>query len=552
MATASSASNAPAPNARSRSFGLSRPIRLLNVEQDGTFSLSAEAGDLLPPKEVPVKVIAVAGLYRTGKSFLLNLLAEQHGADKQFRVGHTTNACTHGIHMWLACDDSICYILLDCEGSGSLEGDRTRDARLFALAVLFSSVFIFNSRGALEETSIQALSLVTNLAWEIQKKAGTELPPPTFLWVLRDTFLKLEDPAGNAITSDEYLSMCLEDETAKRSPRARSAREKLCQLFQDRHLHTLVQPTTEENDLQNLSSLSHERLRPDFLDQVQRLRKKAFAISPKKGLKGKPILPRQWWSFIEACVECMNSASCPVVVDMWTAMGHKECSRALIQGREEFDRILSTATKSATSTQQANLVKKAHTEAMAKFRSVAIGDSIKEYADELEEEIERKANALRNERELKDTNAAKETLARIWRRDVTEPIEVAQRMRTIFDLDAAVEKVREAFLLECKLPNALSIYEDYVSIKVEEADALCAIPPEEEVIDPVVEEQARKELWQLPKPKSLDLLEVKPIVNGHSNPGDSRRASLESAKDERIAELEAALAAKNKACCVIQ
>jgi hypothetical protein len=46
----------------------------------------------------PIAVLAVAGMYRTGKSFLLNQLVDAPG----FRVGSTTESCTRGIWMWVA------------------------------------------------------------------------------------------------------------------------------------------------------------------------------------------------------------------------------------------------------------------------------------------------------------------------------------------------------------------------------------------------------------------------------------------------------------------
>lgn len=49
--------------------------------------------------ESPVSVVAVAGMYRTGKSYLLNkiILDRQKG----FEVGPTVNPCTKGI--WVYC-----------------------------------------------------------------------------------------------------------------------------------------------------------------------------------------------------------------------------------------------------------------------------------------------------------------------------------------------------------------------------------------------------------------------------------------------------------------
>eukprot|EP00397_Hematodinium_sp_SG-2012_P017342 GEMP01017729.1.p1 GENE.GEMP01017729.1~~GEMP01017729.1.p1 ORF type:complete len:541 (+),score=164.08 GEMP01017729.1:118-1740(+) len=539
----------------SRDFGLSEPIQLLSVDQDGSFLLHPHARELLPAKEVPIKVIAVCGLYRTGKSFLLNLLADQHGGDNRFQVGATTNACTHGMHMWLASDASTCYILLDCEGSGSLDGDRTRDARLFALAVLFSSVFVFNSRGALDENSIQALSLVTNLAWEIQKAAGSPLPAPAFMWILRDVFLRLEDQSGHAITTDQYLSQCLEDETAKRSDEARDARVKLCQLFEDRHLHTLMQPVVEEGELQNLSSLPKDRLRPDFLDQVERLRKKVFAIPPKRGVTGKPLLPHQWWSFLEACVEKMNTENAPVIVDMWTAMGHRECHRGVQVAREEFDRLVATNPLHASSpAQYSNLLKRARAEALAKFEAIAIGDGIAEYKAELTEELEQHARVMLAKREQDAAEDARKKLVSWWAQDVMDPLDAANRMHTHFDLDDAIERVRARFLLECAaVPHAEDIYEDYAALKVDEAKALVHVEEEPEV------QEYHEDLWELPAARPVDLHDV-----DHPRPlnGDRRSTGSTNGHDTDAVVAEIAAKVKDKpvepeekpakSCCVVQ
>ncbi len=56
------------------------------------FKLTNEAKDFLASIQGPLGVVAVAGLYRTGKSYLLNrmLLNRSNG----FGVGPTINPCT--------------------------------------------------------------------------------------------------------------------------------------------------------------------------------------------------------------------------------------------------------------------------------------------------------------------------------------------------------------------------------------------------------------------------------------------------------------------------
>lgn len=65
-------------------------------------------------------------------------------------------------------------IVLDSEGIGALEEDSNHDTRIFSLAVLLSSMFIYNSVGALDEGALQGLSLVTSLAKHIRLKSTVE------------------------------------------------------------------------------------------------------------------------------------------------------------------------------------------------------------------------------------------------------------------------------------------------------------------------------------------------------------------------------------------
>lgn len=62
------------------------------------YVLSTEAEQFLRSVPAPIGVVSVAGLYRTGKSYLLNkmLLNRNNG----FGVGPTINPCTKGLWCW--------------------------------------------------------------------------------------------------------------------------------------------------------------------------------------------------------------------------------------------------------------------------------------------------------------------------------------------------------------------------------------------------------------------------------------------------------------------
>lgn len=124
-------------------------------------------------------VVSVAGLYRTGKSYLLNrmLLNKSSG----FGVGSTINACTKGLWCWgtpikgtTPDGDRINVIIVDSEGIGALDEDQNHDTKIFTLAVLSASTFIYNSVGSIDENALQNLSLVVNLSKNIQINAHSE------------------------------------------------------------------------------------------------------------------------------------------------------------------------------------------------------------------------------------------------------------------------------------------------------------------------------------------------------------------------------------------
>ena len=70
--------------------------------------------------------------------------------------------------------------------------------KIFCLAVLLSTTFIYNSVGNIDENALQTLSLVLNLVGNIDQESKTS--KPSFIWVVRDFSLQLIDEKGNKIS----------------------------------------------------------------------------------------------------------------------------------------------------------------------------------------------------------------------------------------------------------------------------------------------------------------------------------------------------------------
>lgn len=71
--------------------------------------------------------------------------------------------------MWGVDSAGSNLLFLDCEGFGSTDSDRTRDAKLMSLCLILSSVFLLNTKGVLNESLFNSLSLVCKMAEHIEE-----------------------------------------------------------------------------------------------------------------------------------------------------------------------------------------------------------------------------------------------------------------------------------------------------------------------------------------------------------------------------------------------
>ena len=184
--------------------------------RDGQYHVGQAAVEFLASLNAPLAVVAVAGAYRTGKSFLLNRVLLRRG--NGFGVGGTVNACTKGIWLWTEPIEleGKQVLIMDTEGLGAVNATDTHDSRIFALALLLSSYFIYNSVGTIGEAAISTLSLVANLSKHIRLQSSDESSAaelaeyfPDFMWVVRDFALELVDEKGDRIMPQQYLDLSL-------------------------------------------------------------------------------------------------------------------------------------------------------------------------------------------------------------------------------------------------------------------------------------------------------------------------------------------------------
>ncbi|KAM5151687.1 guanylate-binding protein 1-like [Mantella aurantiaca] len=247
------------------------PICLIESKVDDKLEVNPVAINILSKINQPVVVVAIVGLYRTGKSYLMNKLA---GARRGFDVGSTVRAQTKGIWMWCVphpIKENHTLVLLDTEGLADVErGDGKRDIRIFALAVLLSSALVYNSKGTINQDAMDKLKFVGEISELIKIKSKDNEDEevefsshfPMFIWAVRDFHLGLELD-GRQISEDEYLENALKLKTPERTIRDEDynrLRKRLRVYFGTRKCFTFGLPSADENVLQNLEATPEDLL----------------------------------------------------------------------------------------------------------------------------------------------------------------------------------------------------------------------------------------------------------------------------------------------------
>lgn len=335
---------------------ISRAIPFITYDEKKGFVLNKEAEDVLRsrPEERKIGVISIVGKYRTGKSFFTNRVLLNHSGKGGFTVGPTVNPCTKGLWIWDAPLQSVNpeypdmdIFLIDTEGFGGTDENVNHDSRIFLFSLLLSSYFIYNSVGNIDENALNALSLIINLAKDIQLKTGKTTKDqdpaqffPSFLWVVRDFTLKLVDLEGKQLAPKEYLEKALELQkgVSDAIESKNRIRKLLLHFFKDRDCITFVRPLEDENQLQKLDETPDESLRPEFVEQMNKARNKIFSKIKPKTLNGNVFTGGMLVELINAYLNAINSGQVPNIEHAFQYMMKNESKKAF-QGKKFFSLI---------------------------------------------------------------------------------------------------------------------------------------------------------------------------------------------------------------------
>ncbi|XP_077192898.1 guanylate-binding protein 1-like [Paroedura picta] len=405
------------------------PVCLIE-NRDKTFFVNQEALQLLSGIHQPVVVVAIVGLYRTGKSYLMNKLA---GTNSGFSLGSTVQANTKGIWMWCVPypgrpDQTL--VLLDTEGLGDVEKrDLQNDSWIFALAVLLSSTLVYNSMGTIDQNAMDQLHYVTELTERIKSKSSpTENSGaledsaeyvrffPTFIWAVRDFSLQLV-LNGQPCTDDEYL------ENALKLKEVNSHEDQVFNLpcecirlfFPTRKCFTFDRPTNGKN-LHRLEEMEESELEAEFVQQVRQFCHHVYETSNPKTIPGGHVVNgRLLANLVETYVGTIRSGGVPCMENAVQSLAESENSAAVLEATGRYVELMDQKLKLPTETLQEllGIHAKCEDEALQVFMACAFKDDQQQFQVELMRALAQKKEAYCCQNELESSKRCKALLKRL-------------------------------------------------------------------------------------------------------------------------------------------
>jgi len=449
-------------------------IPLIGVENN-EFYVNPEAIEFLQGIDT-MGVIAAAGPYRTGKSFFLNKLLKCK-KNTGFGVGSTSQACTKGLWLSLKTIDAVnpdtkepfTCIVIDTEGIGSLDASSTHDTRIFCLALLLSSFFIYNSNGTIDENALSTLALVANMSEHVRVSSNQESKQsseeqlgqyfPEFLWLVRNWALVRADENGNPITSKEYLELALretvlpvdhkfsEADVAQRNEKNR-LRSLLRSFFPKRDCTTLVRPSNDEKDLQNLDKKDEKDLRPEFVEQMNQLIQRITTTVRPKMVLGKPINGKLFGALCKSYVDAINKGAAPVIQDSWSMLCELQGKDAVEKALAEWSSTMNDFFKESKYYDPSELDEKcssADSDAERLFKKLVMGqpEDTRPYREKLKAEMAKKRQDVK---------------------DINDRALVTFLQEKINDLDQKISKLGQRGEQACSLANMKALF-DQVAVQ---------------------------------------------------------------------------------------
>ena len=401
---------------------MERPEPFIVTDDQGFLTLEPEMKRRLEESEAPVVVVAVVGAYRTGKSFLLNrLMGKQDG----FPLGSTVQSKTKGIWGWISRHPRFpdrLLLLLDTEGLSDPEkANADHDIWIFSLALLLSNIFVYNSKGVIDNDALEKLHMVSELTEHLRIKSGGEEEGeefhaffPDFIWAVRDFFLKCE-VNEKEVTPTEYMEwhLKLKKGKGKDTMRANSIREAIQGFFDSRHCFLFPFPV-DQHRLQNLESVPVEEMDSKFCEVGEQFVNHILSQESTKSIYGKAVTGRMFLILVETYLATIKGGAVPSVETAVDYMAASENQKAKEAAVEAYNKEIQGLKLPAPSQKLLEAESRAKKTAVDLFLNRALFDKNNEGSVALGLELNELYHNLVSKNESASVEASKQMLERLY------------------------------------------------------------------------------------------------------------------------------------------
>ncbi|XP_077647242.1 LOW QUALITY PROTEIN: guanylate-binding protein 5-like [Urocitellus parryii] len=402
---------------------------------EGQLVVKQEALQILSAITQPMVVVAIVGVCNTGKSYLMNQLA---GKKKGFSVGSTVQSHTKGIWMWCVPHPEKpghTLVLLDTEGLGDVEKDDDKnDTQIFALAILLSSTFVYNTMNKIDEGAIDLLHNMTELTDILRARTLPNIGVkdaddignffPDLVWTLRDFYLSLERD-GQLMTADEYLqnSLKMKKGIDERTQSFNLPRLCIQKFFPTKKCFVFDTPTHQKK-VSQLETLKEDELSFQFVQQMAEFSSHIFNKSKIKTLPGGikvngPCLENLVLTYVNA----INSGDVPCIENEFLALAQRrENAAAIKRALAHYDQLMGQKVQLPTETLQEllDLHRASEREAIEIFKKNSFKDEDQSFQKELQTLLDAKQNDICKQNEKASSDCCSALL-----QDIFGPLEEA-------------------------------------------------------------------------------------------------------------------------------
>jgi len=354
-----------------------------------------EALEILRAITLPVAVLCVAGVARSGKSYVLNELVgrdvDGNVPNGGFDLGHTMEAKTMGLWIWsrpfrrtLTRADSsqidVAVILIDSEGVDHMDSTHANDDAVFVMSLLLSSLLVYNTRAPILATDVDQLHYILEIGRGMMR--GSALKDleylkdpkkldkndshgdsvdianmrdalPSLVWLIRDSFLLVKDAEGREISILQWLGDIANParSSSKSADAVRKSLSEIMDAFPAFSAESLPRPSANPNVIQHIEDARFRaEISAEFVQRARLLRQSLWQqLVPKRSADGRSFVTGV--QLAELCVvyssAIANGHALPRWVDAWTGALESSFAAAQEQATAVYDSAMREAVMTA-------------------------------------------------------------------------------------------------------------------------------------------------------------------------------------------------------------